>query len=68
MIFNSTHQELKAEAGLRKNKIEFTVVPLPPQLSAGCGLAIEIGADDLPAIKAIIERCHINIKAIISNE
>ncbi len=65
IIFNSTHQELKTEKHLQENNIEFEVVPLPEEISAGCGLAIEANVSDVPAIKDIIKRNHVTIKAIM---
>lgn len=67
IIFNSTHQELKAEEHLRENSIEFAVVPLPEEISAGCGIAIEVETALLSAVKDIIERRHITVKAIVEN-
>lgn len=68
ILFNSTHQALKTEDRLRENGIVFEVVPLPKELSADCGLALEVDAADLEVIETIIKSSSISIKGIYSTD
>ncbi len=49
--FVSTHQAMVAEAVLHEAGVKLEVVPLPRELSAGCGLALRVSLEDLPAAK-----------------
>ncbi len=40
-IFNSTRDAIRAEGILRKTDLKFRVVPVPKNISAECGMAIE---------------------------
>lgn len=41
LVFNSTHHALEAEDRLKEEGYPIQVVPVPPEISAGCGLAIK---------------------------
>ena len=47
--FESTHQAMAAEDILRLAGIGLEVVPPPPELSPGCGLALQVSVRDLSA-------------------
>ena len=64
IVFNSTHQALKTEERLREHDIGFEVVPLPKEISAGCGLAIEIAENDLEEAQVLIKRYRIAVKGV----
>jgi hypothetical protein len=42
--FPSTHAAMAAEDALREAGLALEIIPPPPPLSAGCGLAIRVGA------------------------
>ena len=44
--FHSTHAAMAAEDALREAGFALEIVPPPPPLSAGCGLAIRLSASD----------------------
>ena len=56
LLFPSTHQALAAEDALRRAHIVLKVIPVPPQYSAGCGLAIRVGEDDVRDACDVLER------------
>ena len=64
IIFNSTHQALLAEKALEDEGLTIDIVPLPPGLSADCGLAIEFAAPDEPVIKALLADRRIEYRGI----
>ena len=47
--FATTHQAMAAEDLLREAGFRLEVVPPPRELSAGCGLAVQVSLDDLAA-------------------
>ncbi len=61
LLFNTIHDVLKAEKILKKEKINFELVPVPRNLSSDCGMCIKL-SDDLAKTKEkiegiIVERC-----------
>jgi hypothetical protein len=47
IIFNSTHQALEAEDLLLETDYKFTLVPILPEISADCGLAIRFQTEQI---------------------
>ena len=41
IVFNSTHHALAAEEELKNKDYQIKVVPVPPEISADCGIAIK---------------------------
>ncbi len=61
LLFNTIHDVLKAEKILKKEKINFELVPVPRNLSSDCGMCIKL-LDDLAKTREMIggitiERC-----------
>ena len=50
ITFDSTHQALQLEAVLDRIELDFDIRPIPPSLSAGCGLAIEFYSNDIDKV------------------
>jgi len=42
LIFNSTHQVIKAESILQANDIEYDIIPTPKEYSSDCGMSIRM--------------------------
>ena len=53
--FNSTHQALLMEKTLKDNGYAVRLIPTPRALSASCGLAARVNAEDYDAVKKIVE-------------
>jgi hypothetical protein len=47
--FNTTHDAIAAEKALLDHGISVRVMPMPPQISAGCGIALRISREDAAA-------------------
>ena len=45
LVFNSTHHALEMEELLKENDYNTIVVPVPPEISANCGIAIKLPVD-----------------------
>lgn len=55
ITFASTHQALRTEAVLDTQKVTFDIRPIPPVISAGCGLAIEFYIEQMASIMEAID-------------
>ncbi len=42
ITFKSTHQAIRSETLMKKNSLNIKIIPLPTELSAGCGLCIKL--------------------------
>lgn len=62
--FNSTHQAIKCDKVFGKNKIDYTVLPTPREISQSCGMSIRFLLEDIDTIKEIIEQNQIEYKAM----
>jgi hypothetical protein len=56
LIFPSTHQAIAAEETLRARGFSLQVLPPPPPVGHGCGLAIRLAAEDLPQAERLLRR------------
>jgi hypothetical protein len=56
VTFDSTHQAMAAEDVLREEGVSLEVVPPPANLSAGCGLALRVRLEDVPAAIEALNR------------
>ncbi len=57
ITFKSTNLAIKAEHCLTEQKFKITVIPLPTQISAGCGICLGVSQDEIkPALMALADR------------
>ncbi len=56
ITFSNTNSAIKAEQFLLKEKIPVTVLPLSPQIRAGCGICLKIKAGQIRAALGILEK------------
>lgn len=54
MIFASIHDVMAAEHAIQDGGLWCDMIPTPRQLSSDCGMAIELGSDDLDRALGII--------------
>lgn len=62
--FASTHEAMAAEDVLREEGLSLDVIPPPRDLSAGCGLALRIALDDVPAALEALSREEARFEAL----
>lgn len=60
ILFPSHTEGMKLEGLLKKEKIKFTIVPTPRELSASCGISIMYNLQDEDKIKNIITYNNVN--------
>lgn len=55
IVFDSTHHALQAEEILQENDCQLMMVPVPPEISADCGLAIKLDTNKQEVINQLAE-------------
>lgn len=55
IVFNSTHHALAAEEELKNKDYQIKVVPVPPEISADCGIAIKFADKEIEIVNIIKE-------------
>ncbi|GAB6138062.1 DUF3343 domain-containing protein [Halanaerobaculum tunisiense] len=55
VVFNSTHHALQAEEILKENNQQLMMVPVPPEITADCGLAIKLDTNNQKVINLLEE-------------
>jgi len=53
--FKSTHDAIKGETLIKREGTEGRLIPLPPEVSAGCGLALRLDPKDLEAVTSLFD-------------
>ena len=61
--FDSSNKSIKAERVLRKNKLAARVIPVPEELSKGCGFAVRLDGN-LQEAKNFLQEKEIYPKGI----
>lgn len=59
--FDSTHEAIKSEKVLEKNKIDGRLIPLPPEISAGCGLSMRIKPEDKSLVLKELDKAGVDV-------
>lgn len=52
--FDSTHDAIKAESIMNKAGLTARLIPIPPEISAGCGLALRSLPEDEARVRALL--------------
>lgn len=62
LTFASSHAAMAAEFAVRKSTSPARLIPLPPDISAGCGLALRLPATDIQQVVALLEESAIDVE------
>ena len=54
ITFKNTNAAIKAEQRLLEEKLHVGVIPLPSQISAGCGICLRLSQDEIQAALRIL--------------
>lgn len=68
ILFPSHTSGLELEKLLKKEKIKYTIVPTPRELSACCGISMEYNKENEYSIKKLIDDNNISILGFHSLE
>ncbi|MFR8926518.1 DUF3343 domain-containing protein [Peptoniphilus senegalensis] len=63
LTFDSSNKAIKAERVIRKNKLSARVIPVPEELSKGCGFSVKLEGD-LDLAKSLLLEKNIYPKGI----
>lgn len=56
VAFESSHDAMKAETLLNREGLSVRLIPLPPEVSAGCGLTLRSELDQESKVREILQR------------
>lgn len=62
---SSTHYVMKLEKLLQNSEIWCRIIPLPSEISAGCGLSIRVEVSDLEKIDSLIKSENLQVEKFI---
>ncbi|UWG98102.1 DUF3343 domain-containing protein [Dehalobacter sp. DCM] len=68
LIFGSVHKTLEAEQCLAAGSWPFLLIPVPPKISQGCGLAIQIDPINQSAVGLFLNEHGILIEKTVVME
>lgn len=60
--FDNTHHALRFEKALKENNIKLTIMPVPREVSASCGLAVKFNIEEFQKIKDLASNKEILVK------
>lgn len=64
ITFDTTTDAMMMEAFAKENKLAGKIIPLPNEISAGCGLAFKLEGKDLEKITKTLEENSISYEKI----
>lgn len=64
ITFDTTTDAMMMESFAKENKLSGKVIPLPNEISAGCGLAFKIETEDLEKVTKTLEENSISYEKI----
>ena len=54
LLFENVHRVMRAEAALKRAGIPYEILPTPKELSAECGMCLEVAAAELAGARAAL--------------
>jgi hypothetical protein len=60
--FDNTHNALRFEKTLKENQIRLTVMPVPREVSASCGLSVKFNLEEFAKVRALASDNEILVK------
>lgn len=64
ITFDTTTDAMMMESFAKENKLSGKLIPLPNEISAGCGLAFKIETEDLEKVTKTLEENSISYEKI----
>ena len=65
---DSTHFVMKLEKVLQNSQICCRIIPLPGEISAGCGLSIKVDLNDKDKVEKLLLHENIQVKKYLVNK
>lgn len=67
LTFSNETQVLRFESILKKNNINCKLIPIPRDISSGCGIAIQTDINNKLMIEEIIKNNQLTVNGIYDN-
>lgn len=61
VTFDSTHNAIKAEEKLISSGIKVKIIPVPTEITSGCGLSIKISLNDFDESQKVLIENNIEV-------
>lgn len=55
ITFDTTHYSISADKCLEENNMAHKLIPMPQEISAGCGFCLKLDPEDYPRIKEALD-------------
>ncbi len=59
VAFDSSHDAIKAETVCAREDLAVRLIPIPPEVSAGCGLALRAELESAGRVRTILEEAGV---------
>ncbi len=67
VLFNTTHETLKAEKYLNKHNIPYRPVIKPRKIESNCGMGLEVDAADIEKVVTLCAKEELNLTGTYKN-
>ncbi len=64
LTFASTHRALQAEKVFQSREIPCVTIPVPRQISAGCGLALRFAVTQEAVVQAVVASGAVEVQGL----
>ncbi len=61
-VFESTHHALKFEKTIKEGGFKLTIMPVPREITASCGISAKLEADEIEKIKAFAVENNLKVQ------
>jgi hypothetical protein len=68
ITFKNTNFAIKAEQCLLEQKLQVGVLPLPSQISAGCGICLRVNQDEIKQALEALAGKSVDVQSLYSRE
>lgn len=62
VVFNSTHSAIMAEKKLISCELKVKIIPIPREISAGCGLSLKVDINEFELARKILTASNIEVE------
>jgi hypothetical protein len=63
-LFHNTSAVMRAEKVLKKGGVTVKLIPTPREFSSDCGMAVRFDAQDMYAVRVLLEQAHVEVAGI----
>ncbi|MGL4731345.1 MAG: DUF3343 domain-containing protein [Clostridium sp.] len=68
LVFNNTHEAMKAESVCKSENIKPTMMPTPSYITKSCGISLKVNEDQIENIKQLIKNEKLTIKSMFMKD